>query len=201
MIIHDVEQGTPEWFAIRLGRVTGSAMSSVLAKGQGKTRASLMYKLIGEKITGEPTEGYGNQHMERGTMLEPDAREIYEQINGIECEIVGFITEDFSGNTVGFSPDALVGDDGIAEIKTKLPHIQAELLISGRVPPEHTAQIQCGLWVTGRRWLDFISYWPGMPLFIKRVERDETYIATMAQEVAAFYAELNEKLEKIRAMA
>lgn len=201
MIIHDVEQGTPEWFAIRLGRVTGSAMSSVLAKGQGKTRASLMYKLIGEKITGEPTEGYGNQHMERGTMLEPDAREIYEQINGIKCEIVGFITEDFSGNTVGFSPDALVGDDGIAEIKTKLPHIQAELLISGRVPPEHTAQIQCGLWVTGRRWLDFISYWPGMPLFIKRVERDETYIATMAQEVAAFYAELNEKLEKIRAMA
>lgn len=201
MIIHDVEQGTPEWFAARLGRVTGSTMSSVLAKGQGKTRASLMYKLIGEKITGEPTEGYSNQHMDRGKMFEPEAREIYEQTNGIQCETVGFITEDFSGNAVGFSPDALVGDDGIAEIKTKLPHIQAELLISGRVPPEHTAQIQCGLWVTGRRWLDFISYWPGMPLFIKRVERDESYIATMAQEVAAFYAELNEKLEKIRAMA
>lgn len=201
MQIHDVEQGTPEWFAARLGKVTGSTMSSVLAKGQGKTRASLMYKLIGEIITGEPSEGYSNSNMERGKEMEPVARGIYEETTGNACQIVGFVTEDFTGGTVGYSPDALVGEDGIVEIKTRLPHLQAELLIANRVPPEHAAQIQCGLWVTGRVWLDFVSYWPGMPPFIQRVDRDEAYITNMATEVAAFYVEMQEKLAKIGAMA
>lgn len=199
MIMLDCEQGTPEWHAARCGIVTASSMAQVMAKGQGKTRAGYMFKLIGEVFTGEPAESYSNAHMERGTALEPEAREIYASIAG-EVTQCGFIRNHDDIGGVGYSPDALVGDDGLAEIKTKLPHLQAELLLADRVPPEHMAQIQCGLWVSERQWLDFVSYWPGMPLFVKRVQRDDAYIATMREEVIAFYAEMKSKIQRIRGL-
>jgi predicted phage-related endonuclease len=193
IIYEELVQGTEEWLQARCGIVTASEMSSVLAKGQGKSRASYMYKLIGERITGEPTPSYSNAHMERGHEHEPIARGLYEDATDYLVREVGFITD----HGVGFSPDGLVDDDGLVEIKSKLAHIQAEVLDHGKVPTEHVKQIQTGLWVSGRKWLDFVSYCPGMPLFIKRMERDEKLIEEMKEAVTLFYAELEIKLSKI----
>lgn len=191
--IFDCEQGTPEWLEIRAGIITASEMSSVLAKGQGKTRDAYMRKLIGEVITGEPAETYTNKHMERGHEWEPMARELYAERTGNTGHTCGFMRR----NRVGYSPDWLVSDNGLTEIKTRLPHLQVELLLAQKVPSEHKAQIQCGLWVSEREWLDFVSYSKGMPLFVQRVYRDEEYIKTMEAEVARFYEELDEKLNII----
>lgn len=188
------EQGTPEWYAARLGIPTASEFHSILAKGEGKTRRKYMMRLIGEIWTREPAETYNNAHMERGKKLEPEARDLYAFQYDADPQIVGFIR---NGNK-GCSPDSLIGDKGMLEIKTRLPELQAELLLADRFPPEHKAQCQGALWVAEREWLDFISYTPKMPLFVTRVYRDETYIATLAKEVDLFLSEMQTYLAILR---
>jgi hypothetical protein len=195
--IVDCVQGTPEWRAHRCGLITASVMSQVLAKGEGKTRQTLMYKLIGEAITGEPAEGYSNGHTERGHEMEPVARNLYQERQGVIVGACGFI----KNHGCGYSPDGLIGASGLYEGKSRLPHLQAALLDADRVPPEHKAQIQAGLWISEREWLDFVSYWPGMPLFVKRVSRDEDYIKNMEAEVKRFYEEMDQKLNKVIGVA
>lgn len=195
-IITDIEQGTPEWLSVRAAIPTASMFSAVMAKGQGKTRRSYMLKLIGERITGEPDESYTNAHMERGHIMEVEAREDYAFTTGLEPIQVGFIR---NGDT-GCSPDALVGNDGILEIKSKLPHLQLDVLLKDEMPTEHKAQVQGELWITEREWVDFVSYWPRLPLFVKRIYRDEDYIKTIVSEVARFNEEMNEIEQKIRSM-
>lgn len=194
MEIFDCEQGTPEWRAARLGIPTASEFAAVKAKGEGKTRRTYMMKLIGELITGEPTEGFSNGHMDRGHEMEPDARNLYAFRLDVEPVQVGFIRN----GRKGASPDSLVLDNGMCEIKTKLPHLQAEVLLADRLPPEHMAQLQGNLWVAEREWIDFVSYWPKMPLFVKRVYRDEIYIKNLAAEVDLFNAELDTYLAVLR---
>lgn len=197
-IYETIEQGSPEWFQVRAGIVTASVMSQLIAKGQGKTRATLMHRLIAERMTGEVEESYTNAHMERGKEQEPIARDLYLQTVDVTGREVGFIKnfEDIGG--VGYSPDYLLVDGGIVEIKTRLGRLQVELLLDGGVPSDHKAQIQCGLWVSESEYLDFVSYSPFMPLFVKRVFRDEPYIANMKAEVIRFYDEMNEKIERIK---
>lgn len=192
-VFKDLEQGTQEWLDARCGIITASEMKSVMAKGSGATRKTYMYKLIGERITGEPTQSYSNAHMDRGHEHEPIACGLYQDSTGLEVDHVGFI----KNHGVGYSPDGLVGEDGCIEIKSKLAHIQAELLDKDKVPSEHLKQIHCGLWVSGRQWLDFISYCPGMPLFVKRVERDQTLIDEMKAATELFYSELETTLTRI----
>lgn len=194
--IIDCEQGTPEWFAARLGIPTASRFSDVLAKGQGTTRRKYMMLLAGEILTGEAQESYSNAHMERGKALEDEARQTYGFMHDADMTQVGFILND----GIGYSPDALIGTNGLLEVKTKLPHLQIECLLSGEVPSEHTAQIQGGLMVAEREWLDFVSYWPGLPLFVKKVYRDETYIKRLGTELALFREELSAIVKRIRAM-
>lgn len=187
-----MEQGTPEWHAARCGVITASEFDSVLAKGKAgapsKTRATYMRRKVGELITGQVDGGFGgNAHTERGHAMEPDARNLWAFTTGLEFEPVGFMRR----GPVGCSPDSLVGAEGLLEIKTKLPHLHLELLDDDAVPNEHTAQIQGQLWVSGRQWCEFVSYWPGLPIFIKRVQRDDTYIARLAIEVADFITEMN----------
>jgi hypothetical protein len=192
------EQGSPEWFAARLGLPTASEFSTVMAKGKdgGKslTRKTYMLKLAGEILTGEPMESYSNQHMERGKEQEAEAREAYELMRDVDCQQVGFI---INGDK-GCSPDSLIGDDGGLEIKTALPHIQVERLLKGDLPAEHRAQVQGVMWVAERKWLDFVSYCPRLPLLIVRVPRDDGYIATLAGAVKEFNAELANVVEAIR---
>lgn len=194
-ILH-CEQGSPEWFHARLGIPTASMFSAVLAKGQGKTRRSYMLKLAGERLTGEPAESYSNGHMERGKEMEPDARNLYALMHDAEPEQVGFIKR---GDEAGCSPDSLIGDDGLLEIKTALPHILIEHILKDQFPPEHKAQCQGALWVSGRQWIDIAVYWPSLPLFVKRAARDEEYITALAGEVARFNADLADIVEKVRA--
>lgn len=196
MRIISCEQNSPEWKAARVGKITASCFSDVLAKGEGKTRKTYMLKLAGERITGEVAESYSNGHMERGHEAEVVARGIYHERTGNEVVETGFMLEE----PYGYSPDGLVGEEGLVEFKSRLPHLQAAVLLSGKMPPEHAAQVQGGLFVSGRKWVDFCSFSSGMPLFLQRVERDEPYIENLKVELAKFEAELQEVIKQICAM-
>lgn len=192
------EQGSPEWQGLRLGIPTASAFSAIMAKGRGgadsRTRQSYLYKLAGELITGQPMEGFTNAHMERGKALEDEARTTYAFLTDVYCERIGFVRN----GRKGASPDALVGADGLVEIKTKLPHLLIEALLRGEFPPEHKAQCQGQLWITGRAWVDLVIYWPGLPMIITRAWRDEGFIDELAHAVDAFNSELDVIIDRIR---
>lgn len=192
--IFDVQQGSPEWFACRAGIPTASKFATVMAKGEGKTRAEYMRTLAGELLTGEPAEQFSNAHTERGNAMEDEARQTYAFINDAEITQVGFIRN----GGKGASPDSLVGPNGGLEIKTALPKIQIDRLERNRLPPEHKAQVQGNLWIAEREWWDFVSYWPKLPVLTVRVYRDEEYIQTMAGEVDRFNDELAALVERIR---
>lgn len=198
--VFDCEQGTPEWYAARLGIPTASMFSTIMASGKGGgpslTRAKYMRELVGERITGTPNEGYSNAHMERGKAMEADARALYAFVHDEPLRQVGFIRN----GDKGCSPDSLAGTAGMVEVKTALPHILIEALMADRAPTEHAAQCQGGLWVAEREWIDLVIYWPKMPLFVKRAYRDEPYIATLSKAVSLFNEELAELEAKVRAM-
>lgn len=193
-VFTDLEQGSEEWFRARAGLPTASKFSTVMAKGEGKTRSEYMRKLAGEILTGEPSEQFGNVHTERGNAMEDEARETYAFINDAEITRVGFIR---NGNR-GASPDSLVGSNGGLEIKTALPHIQIDRLERNRLPPEHKAQVQGNLWISEREWWDFCSYWPKLPVLTVRVYRDEAFIAQLSDEVDRFNDELHALVARIR---
>lgn len=198
--VFNCEQGSPEWFACRAGIPTASQFATVMASGRGgadsKTRRKYMLTLAGEILTGTVQDGYSNAHMERGSAMEPDARNAYALIHGAELVQVGFCRR----GDAGASPDSLIGDDGLLEIKTKLPHLQIECLIDGVMPAEHVKQVQGQLWITGRKWCDFVSYWPGLPLFCIRVPRNEALIQEISDQVFYFNKELAAMVATIRGM-
>lgn len=185
-IYRDIEQGSPEWVRLRLGIPTTSEFKSVLAKGEGKTRRTYLMKLLGERLTGAQAENFTNGHMDRGKEMEAEARDMYAFMHDATLERVAFIRN----GDVGCSPDSLIADDGLLEIKTRLPHLQLEVIEADRLPPENVAQVQGQLWVSGRAYCDYVSYWPKLPLFVKRVARDEKYIADLSLEIDRFCAEL-----------
>lgn len=198
MEIIDCDQNSDTWIRARMGIPTASQFATILAKGRdggaSVGRRTYMLKLAGEIITGEPMESFSNQHTDRGHEFEPEARDLYAFQTGAQLERIGFI----KNGKAGASPDSLIGEDGGAEIKTKLPHLLAEILLKDEFPPEHKAQVQGTLWITGRQWWDIAVYWPGMPLFVKRTQRDEPYIQKIATEVDRFNAELQQTVEYIR---
>lgn len=198
-IFHDLEQGSEEWFAARAGLPTASEFSTVQASGKGGgvsvTRAKYLRTLAGEILTGEPApSGYMNGHMERGHEQEDDARRLFSLITDLEPIQVGFVRE----GRAGCSPDSLIGEDAGLEIKCAIPSVQIERLQLGRLPPEHVAQVQGSLWVTGRKHWHFVSYCPRLPPLMIKVERDELYIASLAKAVEAFNQELDNIVQSIR---
>lgn len=195
-VFADFEQNSEEWRKARAGIPTASAFSKILAKGEGKTRAAYMRQLAAEIITGEPLESFTNGYLERGKAMEDEAREFYCFTRDIEPTRVGFIRN----GHIGCSPDCLLGEDGILEIKTQKPDLLIETLLKDKFPSEHVAQCQGALWVTGRKWIDICVYWPGMPKLIKRAVPDQAYIANLAVEVDIFRAELDAMVRKIQAL-
>lgn len=193
-IFADIEQGTPVWFAARCGLPTASRFKDILAKGEGKTRLSYLRTLAGEILTGEPAESYSNPYMERGHEQEPAARADYAFLTDATLTRIGFARN----GRKGCSPDSLVGNDGILEVKTAMAAIQVGYIIKGDFPPEHKAQTQGALWVCERDWVDIAIYSPGLPLFVKRASRDEAYIRDLDKEVARFCEELDETVERVR---
>lgn len=202
-IITEVEQGSPEWLALRLGIVTCSELECLLVNGKGEAgfgagAFTYMNTLIGERITGEAADPFmGNRHTERGHELEVIARNLYEQREEVETKQVAIILN----HGAGYSPDSLVGAKGLTEIKTKLPKFQVEVILSGEIPKEHVAQCQGGLWISEREWIDFVCYWPGMPLFIKRAYRDEAMIRRLSERVSTFYDILDDRMNRVLGIA
>lgn len=197
--IFNCDQGSEDWFASRAGIPTASEFSTILAKGRGGgesvTRRKYLYTLAAERIAGpSPFDRYSNSHTDRGHEYESEARDMYSLLTDNEVQQVGFMRR----GDAGYSPDGLIGEAGLWEAKTKLYHLHIECLLKDEVPSEHIAQCQGGLWVSQREWLDFCSYSPGLPLFVKRVYRDETYIARLKVGVEQFNSELADLVERIQ---
>lgn len=194
-----VIQGTEEWVQARLGKATSSEFHAILAKGQGKMRAAYLRRVVAERLTGKPAETYKNAHMDRGLEQEPYAKMTYELKRGVMLEEVGFIKHEKLD--AGCSPDALLPDRGI-EIKSVIPTVQIETILSGGCPPEHKAQIQGGLWITKKPKWEFCSFCPDMPerlrLYTFTMERDEAYIKALEIEVRSFLGEVNNICELLR---
>lgn len=200
MEVFSCEQNSPEWYAARLGIPTASEFAVVLREkgrgdnGESKTRTKYLYRLAAEIVTGEAHEGYGNSHMERGKLLEPEARSLYAFLQDEPLQPVGFIR---NGNK-GASPDSLVGESGGLEVKTKQPGLMVETLLKDEFPSEFMAQCQGNIWVSEREWWDLAVYWPKLPLFAKRVYRDEAYIKKLSAAVDKFNDELAEVVERVK---
>ena len=196
--IIDCEQGTDSWHQARLGIPTASMFATVMAVGvkggKSLTRVAYLNKLAGEILTGDPMENYVSADMERGKLMEDEARDLYTFETGFEPVRVGFVRN----GDAGASPDSLIGDNGGLEIKSAAPHIQVARLLDGGLPSEHKAQVQGSLWICEREWWDFCSYCPRLPLLRVRVHRDEEYIKKITNEVDLFNTELRQTVEYIR---
>jgi hypothetical protein len=194
----ECEQYSPEWWAARLGLPTASEFKTIIGVKKDArdkiTRKTYMLKLAGERLTGRPKEAFSNEHTERGRLMEAEAVELYALTRNCEPKTCGF----FRLGEKGCSPDRLLGDDGILSIKTALEHILIDYILKDQFPPEHKAQAQGELWITGRAWCDIAVYCPGLPLFVKRCEPDPHYIANLAEEVDRFNFELGEIVERVR---
>lgn len=176
----DIPQGSDAWLEARRGIVTASTIGQLitaktLRPAKNDTARGLIETLTAERVTGRIEPVYANAAMERGNRDEPWARHEYEKATGNKVDEVGFIRLDTAEFTVGYSPDGLVGDDGLIEIKSRSPRIQMRTILTDEVPAANMAQIMCGLYVTGREWLDYVSYSNGMPLYIKRVSPDNDW--------------------------
>jgi putative phage-type endonuclease len=197
-------QGSPEWHALRLGRLTASRVADAVAKGKTgflASRANLMATLIIERLTGETQETYTNAAMQWGIDTEPHARAAYCFYRDAEVTEIGFV-EHPNINMSGCSPDGLIGDAGMLEIKCPNTATHLETLLDGTIPGKYVTQMQWQMACTGRQWCDFVSFDPRLPesmrLFVHRVPRDNGKIAELTGDVKAFLAELDAKLAALR---
>jgi hypothetical protein len=193
-IFDKIEQNSPQWFEIRRGLPTTSQFKAILAKGEGKTRASYMRKLAAEIITGKPSEEFKRPELDRGHAMEAEARNFYSFLADVDPQLVGFVRN----GQKGASPDAFIDENGLLEIKTQRGDLLIETIDKGEFPAEHKAQVQGQLWVAEREYCDLIVYWPNMPPFIKRVYRDSMYIHKLSQAVDQFNDELAATVERIK---
>jgi putative phage-type endonuclease len=202
----EILQGSDEWKALRLGKVTASRVADVVAKtksGYSTSRANYAAQLIAERLTGTPAESYTNAAMQHGTETEPEARAAYEFYQGVTVQEIAFVPHP-KIDQAGCSPDGLVGDDGLVEIKCPNTATHLETLLGQAVPGKYDTQIQFQMACTGRVYCDFVSYDPRMPenmrLFIKRVMRDDKRISELETEVAAFLLEMAVKLSQLNSL-
>lgn len=200
MRVIDHEQGTQEWLNSRLGCPSGSGFSNLItATGKPSTSAeAYINQLIAEKLTERTTEVKVNEWMQRGTELEPLARQYYELSTGLEVQEVGFCKHDTM--ECGVSPDGLVGEDGGLEIKCPAPHTHVKYLRDDKLPVVYKQQVMGCLWITGREWWDFVSYHETMPVLQVRVYRDEDYIAKLEDHVLAACETIEYETERLRNM-
>jgi putative phage-type endonuclease len=203
--IPDMEQGSAEWFAARCGKVTASRVADLAAKtktGYSASRAAYMSELLVERITGAPVDKYVTPAMAWGTAQEKVAREVYEGLHGNLVETIGFVPHPAILNS-GASPDGLIGEEGLIEIKCPTTITHLETVMSGEIPDKYIPQIMWQMACTGRKWCDFISFDPRVPpklaMFIKHIERNDQRIAELETEVIKFLKELDDKITALNA--
>jgi putative phage-type endonuclease len=197
-----IEQGTEAWLQLRLGKITASRITDVIAQvksGEAAGRENYRIELVCERLTGKPTEGFTNAHMERGTELEPFARAWYEVEKGEFVKQVPFVDHPTIKNA-GASPDGIIGE-GLIEIKCPMAKTHIKYLLEDRVPAKYMPQMAWQMACTQRKWCDFVSFDPRMPeglqLFIQRVDFDAEYVKMLEAEITGFLAELETKIEKL----
>jgi len=188
---NDVLQNSEEWFQLRCGVLTASVVKQLFTKSlvisKDKKIKTLAYELASQRVTDNVEETFQSYKMERGTIEEDYARDLYNESRpkalATEC---GFVTSDALGFKLGFSPDGIVNDDGIIEIKSRDQKYQLQTIVENQTPNEYMIQIQTGLLVTGREFCDFISYSNGMQMFTNRVVRNEELIDLIITASTAF---------------
>jgi putative phage-type endonuclease len=200
----DVEQGTPEWFAARLGKVTASRVADVIAttkSGWGASRANYSAQLVAERLTGAVADSFTNGAMQWGTQTEPEARRAYCFRQDVDVMEVGFVDHPTIGMT-GASPDGLIGEDGLLELKCPNTGTHIATLLGQSVPTKYMTQMHWQMACTGRQWCDFASYDPRLPesmrLFVQRLHRDEEEIARLEALVVEFLAEVDQTVADLR---
>ena len=198
-----MDQRTEEWFNARLGKVTASKVTDVIARtknGYAASRANYMAQLIVERLTNKKQESYSNSAMDWGTEQEPYARSEYEAMLMLFVEEVGFVEHPFIP-MAGASPDGLVSDDGLVEIKCPNTATHIETILTKKVDQKHINQMQWQMASTNRLWCDFVSYDPRLPktlqMFVMRVVRDDKFILSLEAEVNKFLTEVEEKLNQL----
>jgi putative phage-type endonuclease len=205
-----IEQRTEEWFQQRLGKVTASRISDVIAKtktGVSTSRQNYLVQLVSERLTGKKGDSFVNQAMLDGIERESSARELYMRTRGVSVTEVGF----FDHPTIamsGASPDGAVNAEedgkyaGLIEVKSPIETTHTNTLMSKSVPSKYIPQMQWQLACTGAKWVDFVSYNPNFPeelqLFVARVDRDDTYIGELEAEVIKFLDEVEQTIIKLK---
>jgi putative phage-type endonuclease len=198
-----MEQRSPEWYAARLGKVTASRVADIIAKtksGYSTSRANYMAELVCERLTGKQGDFYQNAAMVWGTETEPMARSAYEAHSGNLVTETGLVLHTSIADA-GASPDGLIDEDGLVEIKCPNTSTHIDTLLDEKVPSKYVTQIMWQMACTERKWCDFVSFDPRMPehmqIFVKRVERDDDMIVELEREVEKFLSELDEKINKL----
>jgi predicted phage-related endonuclease len=203
-IHRDLLQGSDEWHAARCGLLTASEMHLIVTPtmkpAANDRERTHLYELLAQRITRYVEPTYYGYAMMRGHEDEMESASIYAQHYGAVDRDVGFITNDRWGFTLGYSPDGLVGDDGLIECKSKCQKLQIKTILANECPDEHMVQVQAGLMVSEREWCDFVSYCGGMPMLTVRVYPDPVLQAAIAAAAGAFEQRLSEKLSEYRAL-
>ena len=202
----ELEQGSAEWLQARCGKVTASRVADVAAEtkaGWGASRKNYMADLIAERLTGQPASSFSNEAMRWGTDTEPQARAAYEFFHDVAVVQVGLINHPDIPKSAA-SPDGLVSDDGMVEIKCPNTATHIDTLLSGKIPAKYDTQMQWQMACTGRAWCDFVSFDPRMPehlsMFVRRVERNEERIAELSEIVGTFLTELDAKITELNSL-
>lgn len=198
-----MEQRTPEWHKARLGRLTASRVADMMARtrnGWGTSRANYAWELAIERLTGEPTPSFCSPAMQWGVDTEDRARAAYQIHALCNVEEIGFV--EHPTLFAGASPDGLIGDDGMLEIKCPNPATHGETLLNGTIADKYMKQMQFQMACAGRQWCDFASFDPRFPepmqLWVKRVERDDAAISEIEEHAAEFLAEVEQTVDRLR---
>ena len=193
-------QGTEEWHEARAGLVTASRVADVLAKGEGKTRWAYMCHLAAERLSGRPIDTFTSRDMAIGTEREPRARAIYQLTRGVLVDETGFVPHP-KIDGFGASPDGLVGNHGLVEIKCPKLATHVHTILTNKIDRKYVLQMQAQMACTGRFWVDYVSYHPDLPdrlaLWCKRVERDSMLISDMLIEIRQFLGELQTLVRRL----
>lgn len=196
---YEIEQGTEEWHSLRNGILTASEMKMLITPAlkkianNDKVKAHV-YEILAQRISGFTEPSYISDDMLRGQEDEVLAKALYSE-KYAPVKDCGFITNESLGCVVGYSPDGLVGEDGLIEVKSRSQKHQIETIVTNEVPEEHIIQIQAGLLISGRKWCDYISYCGGHKMFVKRVLPDEALQKALTEAILAFEASVKSKME------
>ena len=198
-----IEQGSPEWFAQRLGKATASRIADIITKtksGYSTSRANYAAELVCERLTGAAAERFKNAAMEWGTEKEPQAMAAYEFMHDVDVALAEFVPHPNIPMS-GASPDGYVGDLGLIEIKCPISATHIDTLLRGQVPDKYEVQMLWQMACTGRAWCDYVSFDPRLPphlqLFVKRIHRDDKRVGEMEKEVEFFLAEVSDTIDKL----